>query len=131
MCTLTPEVQCRLFHRNHVIRRTKITKFSRNGNDSKQPYFVMILYAWMCLKPRSLLFYFQVYDYKEARSGKSCYVRVTARLLADLVEYRDRIRTPLSGNPWLFLTKAGNIIQPSVSKIIASIQSRTYGIMSN
>ena len=30
------EVQCRLVHRNHVILRTKITKFWRNGNDSKQ-----------------------------------------------------------------------------------------------
>jgi hypothetical protein len=92
----------------------------------------MILYAWMFLKLRSLLlFYFQVYDHKEARRGKFCYVRVTARLLADLVHYRDRIRTPLSGNPWLFRTKAGTFIQPSVCTIIALIQSRTYGIMSN
>ena len=37
LCTLTPEVQCRLVHRNHKIWRTKITKFWRNGNDSKQP----------------------------------------------------------------------------------------------
>jgi hypothetical protein len=37
-CTLTPEVQCRIVHRNHVIWRTKIIKFWRNGNDSKQPY---------------------------------------------------------------------------------------------
>jgi hypothetical protein len=36
--TLTPEVQCRLVHQNHVIWRTKITKFWRNENDSKQPY---------------------------------------------------------------------------------------------
>jgi hypothetical protein len=35
---LTPEVQCQDFHRNHVIWQTKITKFWRNGNDSKQPY---------------------------------------------------------------------------------------------
>jgi hypothetical protein len=85
----------------------------------------------MFLKLRSLLlFYFQVHDHKEARSGKSCYVRVTARLLADLVHYRDRIRAP-SGMPWLFLTRSGAFIQPSVSKIIALIQSRTYGIMSN
>ena len=39
MWTLTPEVQCRLVHRNHVIWPTKITKFWRNGNDSKQPYY--------------------------------------------------------------------------------------------
>ena len=39
LCTLTPEVQCRLVHRNHVIWRTKITKFWWNGNDSKQPYW--------------------------------------------------------------------------------------------
>ena len=39
LCTLTPEVQCRLVHRNHVIWRTKITKFWRNGNESKQPYY--------------------------------------------------------------------------------------------
>jgi len=93
----------------------------------------MILYAWMFLKLRSLLlFYFQVYDHKEARSGKSCYVRVTSSLLADLRQYRDLIRSPQSGKfPWLFFTKAGNFIQPSVSKIIALIQSRTYGIMSN
>ena len=38
LCTLTPEVQCWTFHRNHVIWRTKITTFWRNGNDSKQPY---------------------------------------------------------------------------------------------
>jgi hypothetical protein len=36
LCTLTPEVQCRLVHRNHVIWRTKIAKFWRNENDSKQ-----------------------------------------------------------------------------------------------
>jgi hypothetical protein len=40
LCTLAPEVQCRLVHRNHVICRTKITKFWRNGNDSKQPYYI-------------------------------------------------------------------------------------------
>jgi hypothetical protein len=34
--TDAPEVQSRLVHRNHVIWRTKITKFWRNGNDSKQ-----------------------------------------------------------------------------------------------
>jgi hypothetical protein len=39
LCTLTPEVQCQEFHRNHVIWRTKITKFWRNGNDSKQLYW--------------------------------------------------------------------------------------------
>jgi hypothetical protein len=47
LCTLTPEVQYRLVHRNHVIWRTKITKFWRNGNDSKQPSkikFVFFLY---------------------------------------------------------------------------------------
>jgi hypothetical protein len=43
LCTLTPGVQCRLFHRNHVIWRTKITKCWRNGNDSKQPYWNMNL----------------------------------------------------------------------------------------
>ena len=36
LCTLTSEVQCQLVHRNHVIWRTKITFFLRNGNDSKQ-----------------------------------------------------------------------------------------------
>jgi hypothetical protein len=40
LCTLTPEVQCQEFYRNHVIWRTKITKFWRNENDSKQPYCV-------------------------------------------------------------------------------------------
>jgi hypothetical protein len=39
LCTLTPEVQCRLVHRNHVIWWPKITKFWRNVNDSKQPYW--------------------------------------------------------------------------------------------
>jgi hypothetical protein len=38
LCTLTLEVQCQEFHRNHVIWLTKITKFSRNGIDSKQRY---------------------------------------------------------------------------------------------
>jgi hypothetical protein len=38
LCKLTPKVQCRLVHRNHVIWRTKITKFWQNGNDTKQPY---------------------------------------------------------------------------------------------
>jgi hypothetical protein len=54
LCTLTPEVQCRLVHRNHVIWRTKITKFWRNGNDSKQPYGIrltggnynLIIFSW-------------------------------------------------------------------------------------
>jgi hypothetical protein len=36
LCTLTPEIQCQEFHRNHVIWRTKIIKFWRNGDDSKQ-----------------------------------------------------------------------------------------------
>ena len=40
LCTLTQEVLCWTFHRNHVIWRTKITKFWRNGNDSKQPYWM-------------------------------------------------------------------------------------------
>ena len=92
----------------------------------------MILYALMFLKLTSLLlFYFQVYDHKEAMNGKSCYMRVTAKLLADLVAYRDRVRTPFSGSPWLFLTTAENFIQSSVIKIIALIQSRTYGIIPN
>ena len=30
------------FHQNHVIWRTKITQFWRNGNDSKQPYWKSI-----------------------------------------------------------------------------------------
>jgi hypothetical protein len=34
---------CRLFHRNHVIWRTKITKCWRNGNDSKQ----LSMYCYM------------------------------------------------------------------------------------
>ena len=38
LCTLTSEVQWLTFHRNHVIWRTKITTFWRNGNDSKQPH---------------------------------------------------------------------------------------------
>jgi hypothetical protein len=42
LCTLTPEVQCFTFHRNHVIWQTKITKLWRNGNDSKQPYLASI-----------------------------------------------------------------------------------------
>jgi hypothetical protein len=41
LCTLTPEVQYQEFHRNHVIWRTKITKFWWNGNDSKQPYWIL------------------------------------------------------------------------------------------
>ena len=48
LCTLTPEVQCRLVHRNHVIWRTKITKFWRNGNDSKQPYYFIFNSASNC-----------------------------------------------------------------------------------
>ena len=39
LCTLTPEVQCRLVHRNHVIWRTEIKKNWRNENDLKQPYW--------------------------------------------------------------------------------------------
>ena len=38
LCTLTPEVQCFTVHPNHMIWRTKIRKFWRPGNDSKQPY---------------------------------------------------------------------------------------------
>ena len=38
LCTLTLEVRCQEFHRNHVIWRTKIMFFWLNGNDSKQPY---------------------------------------------------------------------------------------------
>ena len=56
----------------------------------------------MFLKLISLLFYSQVYEHKEARSGKSCYVRVTASLQADLVAYRERVRTPLSGGHGYF-----------------------------
>lgn len=82
----------------------------------------------ICMDVSKTSFYFQVYDHKEARSGKACYVRVTARLLVDLVLFRDKVRAP-SGMPWLFLTKAGAFIQPSVSNIIALIQSKTYGIM--
>jgi hypothetical protein len=39
LCILTSEVQCRLIHRIHVIWRTKITIFWRNGNDWEQPYW--------------------------------------------------------------------------------------------
>ena len=46
MCTLTPEVQCRIFQWNHVIWRTKITNFWRNGNDSKQPNYI-IAFVWV------------------------------------------------------------------------------------
>jgi hypothetical protein len=42
--TLTPEVEFRLGHRNHVNWRTKITKFWRNGNDSKQPNNIGIIF---------------------------------------------------------------------------------------
>jgi hypothetical protein len=52
-------------------------------------------------------FYFQVFEHKEAKSGKSCYVRVTSGLL---VAYRDRARKPLGGNLWLFLTRTGKFI---------------------
>ena len=41
LCTLTPDVQCRLVHRNHVIWRTKITKFWQNGNSSR-----FVIYFW-------------------------------------------------------------------------------------
>ena len=51
LCTLIPEVQCRLVHRNHVIWRTKITKFWRNGNDSKQPYSMSIYKSNISLHP--------------------------------------------------------------------------------
>jgi hypothetical protein len=44
LCTLTPDVQHWAFHRNHVIWRTKITKFWRNGNDSKWPYCLITYY---------------------------------------------------------------------------------------
>jgi hypothetical protein len=39
LCTLTPEVQCRLVHRNHMIWLTEIKKNWRNENDLKQPYW--------------------------------------------------------------------------------------------
>jgi hypothetical protein len=37
-CTLTPEVQCFTVHPSPMIWQTKIRKFWRTGNDSKQPY---------------------------------------------------------------------------------------------
>jgi hypothetical protein len=42
LCTLTPEVQCSTFLRNHVIWQTKIILFGRIGNDWKQSYW------WQC-----------------------------------------------------------------------------------
>ena len=57
-------------------------------------------------------------------------MRVMARLQADLVAYREHVRTPLGRSPWLFLTKGRNFIKPSVSKIMALTQSRRYRIIS-
>ena len=52
LCTLTPEVQCLTFHRNHVVWQMKITNFWRNGNDSKQEYcriWLFITKLWFFL----------------------------------------------------------------------------------
>jgi hypothetical protein len=58
LCTLTPEVQCLTFHRNHVIWPTKITKCWRNGNDSKQPYWNIVGSGIQFKKTRYQLNYF-------------------------------------------------------------------------
>jgi DNA polymerase III psi subunit len=42
LCTLTPEVQCLTFHKNHMVWQTKTTNFWGNGNDSKQAYSVIL-----------------------------------------------------------------------------------------
>ena len=92
--------------------------------------FVMILYALMFLKLASLLvFIFRCSNIRRQRVVNP--VTCGSGLLADLVAYRDRVRKSLGGSHWLFLTRTGNFISPSVSKIIALIQSRTCGIISN
>ena len=59
-------------------------------------------------------FLLQVFEHKEARSGKVCPVRISAPLLVDLKSYA--ATTPETTTvPYLFLTQTGNFITPSVS----------------
>jgi len=62
-------------------------------------------------------FSLQVFEHKEARSGKICYVRISAPLLEQLQQYATMVKE--TNVPYLFQTNTGNFINPSVSvKII-------------
>ena len=55
-------------------------------------------------------FLLQVFEHKEARSGKVCPVRISAPLLIDLKTYATII--PENTEPYLFLTHTGKFITP-------------------
>jgi hypothetical protein len=57
LCTLTPEVQCRLVHRNHVIWRTKIKKCWRNGKIRNNSIVLLILMEFMIITVYTLSFH--------------------------------------------------------------------------
>jgi hypothetical protein len=81
LCTLTPEVQCQEFHRNHVIWRTKIAKCWRNGNDSKQPYCTDTTGGRQIIATRKRLRIFgPIFEkdiYHKLRAGQQNYVFVS------------------------------------------------------
>ena len=58
-------------------------------------------------------FLLQVYEHKEARSGKVCSVRIAVLLLIDLKRYAELISETTV--PFLFQTQTGKFITPSVS----------------
>jgi len=60
-------------------------------------------------------FLLQVFEHKEARSGKVCPVRLSATLLIELKKYATISQPSECTEPYLFLTHTGNFITPSVS----------------
>ena len=58
-------------------------------------------------------FSLQVFEHKEARSGKVCPIQLSAPLLQELKDYRNMLGE--CSVPYLFLANTGNFITPSVS----------------
>ena len=74
------------------------------------------LYLITCIE---FVFLLQVFEHKEARSGKVCPIRIAAPLLLDLKLYAATV--PETSAPYLFLTQTGTFISPSVSVKITVI----------
>ena len=65
-------------------------------------------------------FSLQVFEHKEARSGKVCPIRLSEPLLHDLQIYGDHVANT-TNVPYLFATNTGNFITPSVSILMLLI----------
>jgi hypothetical protein len=64
-------------------------------------------------KFKHFLFKLQVFEHKEARSGKVCQVRMSATLLGDIHIYARHVSKPDTDETYLFLTVKGRFITPS------------------